>query len=287
MKYALVVIIILALVVFASGCTDSTKTYSGNGISFNYSGSWQQLQQVSSPNAIVAFGDNKTADQSTGNVNTLVVVQKVAMPAGATLKQVYDSTYQQFAQQDSSFKTISDTTTTVDGTTAYVNTHTVNVDGVQKQEKAAWLEKNGNIYVILYGALPSAFNNQQANFDTIINTFKVNSSNSNQLPFNITNLKVTSNGNYDYPISGTLTPTKDISYIEMVTIWYDSSGAVIYRNPIAWNMNDLKSGQKYKFKTNDFIYQKGTPTKVELLVFDSTFGGGEDSRAIYRTTLQV
>ena len=182
-KYALLIIAILALVVFASGCTTGgnqtstqptvpTKTYSGNGISFSYPENWTQLSQISSSNAIVAFGDPKTVDSSTGNVNTLAVIQKVALPSGSTLKQVYDSTYAQFAQ-DSSFKTISDTTTTVDGNTAYVNTHTVDVSGVQKQEKAVWLEKNGNIYVILLGALPSVFDSQQANFDAIINTFKV------------------------------------------------------------------------------------------------------------------
>jgi hypothetical protein len=183
-KYALFVIAILALVIFASGCTSSnnqtstqptvaTKDFSGNGVSFSYPEKWQQLQQISSPNAVVAFGDNESVDKSTGNVNTLVVVQKVALPSGATLKQVYDATYQQFAAQDSSFKTISDTTTTVDGTTAYVNTHTVNVSGVQKQEKAVWFEKNGNIYVILCASLPAVFHSQQANFDAIINTFKV------------------------------------------------------------------------------------------------------------------
>ena len=183
-KYALFVIAILALVVFASGCTNSgnqtstqptvaTKAFSGSGVSFSYPENWQQLQQISSPNAIVAFGDPSSVDNSTGNVNTLVVVQKVALPSGSTLKQVYDSTYAQFAAKDSSFKTISDTTTTVDGTTAYVNTHTVNVSGVQKEEKAVWLEKNGSIYVILCGSLPNVFDSQQANFDAIINTFKV------------------------------------------------------------------------------------------------------------------
>lgn len=122
---------------------------------------------------MVAFGDPNSVDKSTENVNTLVVVQKVAMPSGATLKQAYDSTYQQFAQQNPSFKTVSESTRTVDGTTAYVNVHTVDVSGVQKQEEAVWLEKNGSIYVILCGALPSEFQGQQANFDAIINTFKV------------------------------------------------------------------------------------------------------------------
>ena len=183
-KYALLIIAILALVVFASGCTSSnnqtstqptvpTKAYSGNGISFSYPENWTQLGQISSPNALVAFGDPKSVDNSSGNVNTLVVVQKVALPSGSTLKQVYDSTYAQFAAQDPSFKTISDTTTTVDGTTAYVNIHTVDVNGVQKQEKAVWLEKNGNVYVIQCGALPPVFDSQQANFNMIINSFKI------------------------------------------------------------------------------------------------------------------
>lgn len=185
-KYAILVIAILALVVFASGCTTTnqtsnqtsqptvpTKTYAANGVSFNYPESWEELKSISTPNAIVAYGDPKSVDASTGNVNTLVIIQKVALPSGMTLKQVYDQTYAQYAASDPSFQQISDSTTTVDGTTAYVNVHKVNVSGVQKQEKAVWLEKNGNIYVILCGALPDVFNAQQANFDAIIKTFKV------------------------------------------------------------------------------------------------------------------
>lgn len=174
-KHAILVIAILALVIFASGCTtggNNTSTYSGNGVSFNYPASWQQLQ-TSSQITLVSVGDPKSADNSTGSVNTLVAVQKTALPNGNSLKQVYDNTYAQFAAQEASFKTISDTTTTVDGTTAYVNTHTVDVRGVQKKEKAVWFEKNGSAYVILCGSLPADFDSQQANFDTIINSFKV------------------------------------------------------------------------------------------------------------------
>ncbi len=183
-KYALLLIAILALVVFASGCigdsntnqtsqpTIPTKQFSGNGISFSYPESWEQLQ-ATTPNAIVTFGDPSSVDSATNNVNTLVVIQSIPLPSGTTLKANYDATYAQYAAADSSFRQISDSTTTVDGTTAYVNTHTVNVSGVQKQEKAVWLEKNGKIYVILAGALPSAFESQQKNFDAIINTFKV------------------------------------------------------------------------------------------------------------------
>lgn len=115
-----------------------------------------------------------------------------------------------------------------------------------------------------------------------------NPSKSSAPPFQLENLQVTSTGYGGYSIKGDLTPTKDISYLEMVTIWYDSSGAVIYRNPIAWNMNDLKSGQKVRVSTNDYISSdKETPSKVDLLVFDGPFSGGKDSSAIYRTSLSI
>lgn len=169
-KYVFLIIAILALVVFASGCTNSNY-YSGNGVSFDYPSSWKTLS-ASAPN-IAAVADPNSMNNATGDIYTLAAIQKIALPSGQTLKQVYDSTYQQFAQQDSSFKTVSDTTTTVDGTTAYVNTHLIDVNGVQKQEKAVWLTKNGNIYIILCGALPSQFEGQQANFNMIINSFKV------------------------------------------------------------------------------------------------------------------
>jgi len=183
-KYALLLTAILALVVLASGCIDDTTTnqtsqptiptkeYSGNGVSFSYPENWEKLQAISQ-NALVSFGDPSSVDSATNNVNTLVVIQSVAMTSGTTLKANYDATYAQYEATEPSFQQISDSTTTVDGTTAYVNIHMVDVDGVQKQEKAVWLEKNGKIYVILCGSLPSAFEGQQKNFDAIINTFKV------------------------------------------------------------------------------------------------------------------
>ncbi len=175
-KYAIFVTMILALVIFTSGCTDTqnqnTKTYSANGISFNYPDSWVPAS-TSVSNAVVSFGDPKSVNASTGNVNTLLIVQKVAMPSNMTLKQAFDSNFAKVAAQNPSYQLIDNTTTTVDGTTAYINTHKINANGVQKEEKAVWIEKNGNIYVILMGTIPDAFNNQQANFDAVIKSFHV------------------------------------------------------------------------------------------------------------------
>jgi hypothetical protein len=45
--------------------------------------------------------------------------------------------------------------------------------GTAMQMQAVWLKENSDIYVILCGALQSDFNNQQDNFDMVINSFKV------------------------------------------------------------------------------------------------------------------
>lgn len=183
-KYAFLVMTVLALVVFASGCIDDnttnqssqptipTKDYSGNGVSFSYPENWQELSTKGGYN-LVGFVDPDSFDSSANSYNTVVAIQSVAIPSGSTLKQYYDSTYANFKAKDTSFQQISDTTTTVDGTTAYVNTHLIDVNGVQKKEKAVWFERNGNAYIILCGALPEEFDGQQKYFDAIINTFRV------------------------------------------------------------------------------------------------------------------
>lgn len=171
-KYAILVIAILALVVFASGCT-TTNTYSEDGVSFNYPDGWQQLTDIKNTNAVAGFGDGDTLDSSTGNVNTVVIIQKTAMPKGFTLKQAFDATINQIASQDSSFKKISAKKVTVNGTTAYEAVYKIKVSGVQKQERSVWFEKEGYIYAVTASSLPSDFNSEQENFDVIINSFKV------------------------------------------------------------------------------------------------------------------
>lgn len=108
-----------------------------------------------------------------------------------------------------------------------------------------------------------------------------------EAPFTIENLKVVSQGYGGYDIKGDLTPNKDISYLEMVTIWYDSSGTVIEKSPLTWNMNDLKAGQKVKISGSTYVPDGETPAKVEVLIFDSVFSGGDDSGAIYRKTIEL
>lgn len=104
---------------------------------------------------------------------------------------------------------------------------------------------------------------------------------------NVTNLKAFSEGYGSYAVTCDIVPQKDISYLEMVLVWYDSSGAVIDRTSLAWNINDAKAGQTIRAKGQGFFYQKGTPTKVQVLIFDSGFSGGSEQGNIFNQTIPV
>lgn len=164
------VLAILIFVVGISGCINQTKSYSANGISFDYSTDWQQLS-VNSTNSIVTVGVPNSY-YSSGYPKTYVTVQKTTLPSSYTLKGAYDQIYAEYATVPG-FTTVSDTTTTVDGATAYVNTHTYQGSDALIKEKAVWIEKNGYIYILVCSSPSSDFSNQQANFDTVINSFQV------------------------------------------------------------------------------------------------------------------
>ena len=108
-----------------------------------------------------------------------------------------------------------------------------------------------------------------------------------QSELNVTNVSVTSSGDGFYNINAVIIPNKNIDYLEMAAIWYDSSGAVIESSPLIWNVNNAQAGQVYKANGEDSLYQKGTPTKMDLYIFDSVFSGGDTSKAIYHQTLNL
>lgn len=112
-------------------------------------------------------------------------------------------------------------------------------------------------------------------------------SSGNKNSVNVTNLKVSNGGYGTYYVTCDIVPNQDISYLEMVLVWYDSSNAVIDRTSLAWNINDAKAGQTIKARGMASLYQKGTPSKVKVLIFDSPFAGGSEDGNIYNQTIPV
>ena len=181
LKKYLLAIILISVVIIASGCinkgnqtanntSNSTKTYNGDEFNFNYPANWQQISNEA-PNSVVAFGDPNSTDSS-GNTQINVVIQKVAKPSNMTLQEYYNTTYTQFASENIGYKPVSNGTIEINGKSALENVYIIN-SGVQKEQRAIWIQNNNVIYTILCSAPVSNYNSQQSNFNMIINSFKI------------------------------------------------------------------------------------------------------------------
>ncbi|HEY0196209.1 MAG TPA: PsbP-related protein [Methanobacterium sp.] len=175
-KYLIfVVVIILSLVVLTSGCvnndeTNETKSFSGNGISFVYNGTWNTAN-TTAPNAIVAVGDPTTVDAQ-NNPTTFVLIQKPNETVDNNLEATYTQNYASFFNNTTNQR-VSEANITINSNQALENVYMTNSGGLQIQMRAVWIIQNGTIYVILCGTIPSKFEAEQKNFDLIINSFTV------------------------------------------------------------------------------------------------------------------
>jgi len=171
-KYFLFVVAIVAIVVMASGCTSqtgnnstATKTYSANGISFNYPSSWAIINETSNENGtVIALGDADIQKNNSvkGNGVTIIKVPQNTNSSGdlANLKT-------QFAGLNGT-----NSTETIAGVTANETTITTKINNATAQLKFISFEKNNFIYLIQYVTLSSDFQTQQGLFDTITKSFQ-------------------------------------------------------------------------------------------------------------------
>jgi hypothetical protein len=156
-----------------SGCvTDNnknneTQTYSQNNVSFNYPGEWASANPTAA-NSIAAVADPNSVQS--GSPSTVVIIQKPNATAGSNLSEVYAANYATFFN-NTGYQQVSEGNITVNGSNALENVYKSN-STTPKQYRAVWLQENNTIYVILCIANESDFNNEQVNFNLIINSFK-------------------------------------------------------------------------------------------------------------------
>ncbi len=178
-KYLLAIILLISIVLI-SGCTTSgnqtttntstgLKSYNGDQFNFNYPSNWQIITSQAQ-NSTIAVGDPTSADSS-GNVQVNVEIQAAVKPSNVTIQDYYNSTYAQFAAQNLGYKQLSDGTITVNGKTALENVYVLS--SISKEQRAVWLQNGNNIYIILCSAPISQYSEEQENFNTIINSFKL------------------------------------------------------------------------------------------------------------------
>jgi hypothetical protein len=171
-KYFLFVVAIVAIVVMASGCTSqtgnnttATKTYSANGISFNYPSSWVILNETSNENGtVVAIGDADIQKNNTVKGNGVTIIK---VPENANSTADLTNLKTQFAGLNGT-----NSTETIAGVTANATTITTKISNATAQIKFIYFVKNNFIYLIQYATLSSDFQTQQQLFDTITKSFQ-------------------------------------------------------------------------------------------------------------------
>lgn len=170
-KYLLIVLVLVGLVVMASGCTsnqtgnNTTKTYSANGITFNYPANWTVINETSNANAtIVAIGDANIQNNNTTSGNGIIIEK---FPTTDNTTAELQSAKSQFASLNATNNTI-----TIAGVTANETTITTNENNVTGQIKIIDFQKNNYLFLIQYLTISSDFQTQKQLFDTVTNSFQ-------------------------------------------------------------------------------------------------------------------
>jgi PsbP-like protein len=180
LKKYLFAIVLLALVVFASGCTTQgptnqtttmpTKTYNAGGISFNYPDTWNITSQ-STENATIVTLTDPDFTKTNGTKGAGVMILKALKTSGVDMTQVRQQMLS--SVQQSGANASATTATTINGINANETTITsTNAQGVQGQIRLIDFEKNNNIYLLMLITIGADIQSQKQNFDVILNSFK-------------------------------------------------------------------------------------------------------------------
>jgi|GEM_PF-553109 len=169
----LIVLVVLSILSVYKALTP--QTYSDNGISFNYPGTWDQLSakdwdinSTSSNPTIAVVGDSNNAQNN--SYVTMAMVQKTNQ--SGTLDEIVAASKADL-QKDKKAVMISDKNITVNGLKAHDVFYNVTMGGVNKKARLVVLVKNNTVYSLTLSAPASEFANQKENFDMIVKSFKV------------------------------------------------------------------------------------------------------------------
>jgi hypothetical protein len=171
LKKYLFVIALLALVIFASGCTQSLTSSSSNyyslgGISFNYPDGWMVVGQAIGNESIVSIRDPQSL-QTNNTRGDSVLMAKAPKSANRTV----DIIANQLAQTTGN---TTNGTVSIAGLTAnQFIAAGINQNGIQSESKIIYFEKNNMIYTIQVNTIGTTIQSQQQYFDIIINSLKV------------------------------------------------------------------------------------------------------------------
>lgn len=164
MKKLIYILVVVSLVVAISGCTSdewaTNKTYSGNGITFVYPGTWDVNVSKS-----ITFPSDSIKQAIVGTSDEIFGVGTISGQnlSNDQLQQTINSVINDYKNQGYG----SEKNITVDGATAtIITTQKADSDGFYTSF-AAWV-KNGTIYYAIYMSKSSS----TTTFERILSSFK-------------------------------------------------------------------------------------------------------------------
>lgn len=174
-KKIILSLMVLMVIMYPLVLIFGVNNISEKEISFNYPNGWGELPNSAIELPSIIGAADFVNLSSSGNITTYVLIQKEPLEY-SSLKQAYDDYYAQNTSNSDYYEIlfISSKTMKVGDSTAYEYIHKTGFSGEEWQQRDVWLTKNHMIYKIICVTKPDDFNNQQPNFDLIINSFRVN-----------------------------------------------------------------------------------------------------------------
>lgn len=144
------------------------NTYSGDGVSFNIPTNWEVYKVVDGTNTNINIVKNNSN-------RTQITVVISPNPKDVSNEDLINED-QNPGNGDGNWEKISNSTTSINGITAYENTYRVTNSSMfnepTTEEDIAFI-KNGYSYTLIFLAPINEFNNEQTNFNITLNSFQI------------------------------------------------------------------------------------------------------------------
>jgi hypothetical protein len=188
-KISFALVVLLIMVVLASGCTDQKENkqvlnyYNSSSVFFNYPDTWDVARSIEVAGAEVVIVTDPTAskyinESSTReeleslNITNGAVFMYVKIPKNldANLNSTVNEALQKLTQKGAKITKV--TTTNVSGIVANETSLTRTGEGVTSEGKVIAFERNENVYALILISAGSTYESQKKNFDLILSSLQ-------------------------------------------------------------------------------------------------------------------
>ena len=168
MKKWIFILTVLALIISVSGCTTSqpapaNKTYSANGLSFIYPGTWSELDKTAYQSALDGKGEILAAVGDGSTIFGVARLNKIKNQTDVTLNSLV--IYYNATLNVNGTKYVSEGPVTVDGVKGYE----ITVKASENYLSGVLFIKNRTAYLAVF----ESSDNDQKTFNQILNSLKI------------------------------------------------------------------------------------------------------------------